>query len=226
VSEGTKPKTFESISAYYTRAVHVVFGVILGQSFFNSGTVLVPVSKFLDGTTFLKAYELILVYFIIVTSWIGYYKSTSRTDYSEGRIGIARFGTDFFILFLYYYLLILVTQGVGIHGEIFSYGLASVFGVYLLWDFLKYLEIPKEKRKEANRLTGIITTLIWFGEFFAIGLIYFALQNLYQPPITTDQQWQADVIFTTVAIGLVAWYRIVKWREPTGDLPAEAAKKE
>ncbi|HEY7733301.1 MAG TPA: hypothetical protein VIB07_00750 [Nitrososphaera sp.] len=224
--EESKPKTFaESISEYYTKAVHIVFGVILGQSFFNSASVLVPASNFvLNEKAFLKSYELILIYFIIVTSWIGYFKSTEKTVYSGGRLGIARFGTDFLILFLYYYLVILVTHESGTPGELFSNGLAAVFGAYLLWDILKYRELPEEQRKADNRTTGMITTLIWFGEFVAMALTYYAITHFYSPPLTDVQILYADSICTTIAIALVTWYRIVKWREPSGSIDEALGK--
>jgi hypothetical protein len=215
---------FDDLGEFFNYAVHVVFGVVIGQSFLNSATILVPFSKFFESENAgLTAYQLVLVYFIILTSWIGFFLSTNKSKYSSTRIGMARFGTDFFILFLYYYLLILVTHQVGGHGDIFMYGLPAIFGAYVLWDFLKYLDNRTEAKKLAAELgkevdikAGMRTTQLWFIIFMILASLYTAFQAFAPPLLRQNNELWIDVLSTTTAIGLIVYYRIVKLRPTQG----------
>ena len=66
VSGATKPA--KSLGEFFRFAVNVVFGVVIGQSFFNSASTFVPLSKLSEIEGVLSALQLILVYFCSVES--------------------------------------------------------------------------------------------------------------------------------------------------------------
>ncbi|MGB7952647.1 MAG: hypothetical protein WCF23_01595, partial [Candidatus Nitrosopolaris sp.] len=93
------------MSEFYKYIVFVGFAVIIGQSFVKSTTILIPFNRLSTYDGFENAFMLILVYFFIVTSWIGYFRSIIKKPHTETKIGTARFGTDLFILYMFYYML-------------------------------------------------------------------------------------------------------------------------
>jgi len=107
----------DTLPEFYKYAVFVVFSVIIGQSFVKSTTVLIPFNRLFTYDGFENAFMLVLVYFFIITSWIGYFQSIIRKPHTETKIGTARFGTDLFILYVFYYILNLVDKGA--HGDLF-----------------------------------------------------------------------------------------------------------
>jgi hypothetical protein len=212
-------KPARTLGEFFRFAVNVVFGVVIGQSFFNSASTFVPLSKLSQVEGVISALELILVYFLILTSWIAYYKTTKKKAYTDSRTGIARFGTDMLILYLYYHLVLLATHENPIQGGIFTYGLPVVFGAYVLWDFLKYLESRREdKARRVSRISSILTTAVWLGIFVFASYIYTVLMN-FEPPLSSRGTEIQVIVFTLFSIVVVFFYRYVKWNIPSEYLP-------
>jgi hypothetical protein len=111
----------DALPDFYKYVVFVVVAVIIGQSFVKSTTILIPFNRLSTYDGFENAFMLILVYFFIVTGWIGYFKSIMRKPHKETKIGTARFGTDLFILYIFYYMLNLVSNKKD-HGDIYPRG--------------------------------------------------------------------------------------------------------
>jgi hypothetical protein len=160
------------LAEFYKYAVFVVFAVIIGQSFVKSTTILIPFNRLSTYEGFENAFMLLLVYFFIITSWIGYFQSIIRKPHTETKIGTARFGTDLFILYIFYYILNLVPDKRN-HGDFFIWAFPLIFGTFLLWDILKYFEYRRVvKEKHEDRRNRVVITAVFFGVVIAQSYLY------------------------------------------------------
>jgi hypothetical protein len=140
---------------------------VIGLGFQQSSGIFIPFSNLLGPDGFVKAFALLFAYFVVITSWIGHYKSSARWKYGENKSGILRFTVSIFILYLYYYLVILVNTLTKLetkeHYEAtFVYVLPAIFISYLLYDIIKNREHRHErgkKEKEDRRYRLMITVL-------------------------------------------------------------------
>ena len=94
----------KSLTEFFQYAVHLIYAIVIGLSFEIAGKVVIPIEKVNDYPSALNVGILILSYFIVVTSWIGYTKSIIKHKHSENISGILRFGIDLLIVFMFYYL--------------------------------------------------------------------------------------------------------------------------
>lgn len=213
-----------SINVLYQYAIHIAFGVVIAQSFGITAKSLLPNEQLLSCDHILQLLAILMSYFIMITSWIGYYRSIKKNGYTETKLGTVRFGLDFVILFLYYYLITLIvdesltpTLPVWIKTNyyyIFRLILPFIFITYFVWDIIKYLEYRHESKRELE--TRFLRTLIT-----SIYLIIITLQSeLYSiliPIINTDIYplkyngciiW--DHLFVISSIIIIVFYRTHK----------------
>src|SRR3989344_5586216 len=101
-SDPLNPKT---LGDFYQFAIHLIYAVIIGQSFLLASTVFVPIDSVFNFTGFEHGYALFLAYVISITGWVGWSRSIGKMPHSENALGNFRFITDLIIMFLYYYLL-------------------------------------------------------------------------------------------------------------------------
>ena len=199
------------IKEFYQHAIHVIYAVLIGQSFFMAKDVFIPISKLNSFDGIVNASALFFAYFFIITGWIGWNRSISDNPHREGRLGVLRFSIDLFILFITYYLLTLANP---LNNETYSitfiWLLPSIFGCYLLWDIVKYFEYRNiKKSKKKTRKTRLFITVI-FLVFFII------LSNIYSYAVTT-QNFEGSgnslltLMFIFSSFGLTALYRRRKW---------------
>lgn len=199
------------IKEFYQHAIHVIYAVLIGQSFFMAKDVFIPISKLNSFDGAVNASALFFAYFFIITGWIGWNKSISENPHTEGRLGVFRFSIDLFILFITYYLLSLANPlNNETYGITFIWLLPLIFGFYLLWDIIKYFEYRKiKKSKNKIRKTRLFITVIFLG-FFLI------LSYLYSYAVTTQNfEWNGNSLLTLISIfgsfGLTVLYRRRKW---------------
>jgi hypothetical protein len=202
-----------TLSEFYTYAVFVVFAVVIAQSFLQSTAIFTPIGRLFSYDGLETALLLILVYFFIVTSWVGYFKAITLNPHTETKLGATRFGTDLFIIFLYYYLLTQI-QDKAHHGDIFVWIFPIIFATFIFWDILRYLEykrIKKEVREaHANRKNRIVVTSLAFIVFAVMAIIYKYAIPLEK--LTIDGNvvvW--NTVFIVASFIIIALYRRRTW---------------
>jgi hypothetical protein len=207
-----KVLSIKNLSEFYQHAVHVIYAVLISQSFFTAKDVFIPLSNLKTYDGFVNALALIFAYFFIITGWIGWYKSISKNPHGEGRLGIARFGTDLFIMFLFYYLLSLASPTkMETYGDTFVWVLPIIYGVYFLWDGLKYFEYKHELVPERrNRKNRSLITFLFFSAFVIQSVVYVhVMKNLHDLNWSGNTAW--NPIFIIFSFTLTAFYRRRKW---------------
>lgn len=190
---------------------------MIAQSFASSAKVFLPFSNVFAYSGILAAAALLMAYFIMITSWVGYYTSIKKNGYTHTRLGATRFGLDFLILFTYYYMIVLLvtdfepTDGLlpwmkaGYH-DAFIFLMPFLFGVYIAWDGVKYLEYRCEsKRKKDYRLNRFIITAIFLAAFLVQSAIYAFAVPLYDLKYGDIVIW--DFIFVISSTILILCYR-------------------
>lgn len=200
----------------YQYAVHLIYAVLIGQSFSIASKVFVPIENLFNFEGFSHGCALFLVYTIVITGWVGWTKSITKNPHSPNALGNFRFVTDLFILFLFYYLINLTDPDKFVqYGETFTWVFPLIFGTYIIWDLLKYFEyksdIPQEVKKRKHRLK---VTICFFFPFLIQALVYvYVIQT--QPFLKWDTSNAWDIVFMSSSFALTIAYRWKKWSVPT-----------
>lgn len=210
--EQLNPKT---LGDFYQFAIHLIYAVIIGQSFFIASSVFVPIDNVFNFIGFENGYALFLAYVISITGWVGWARSISKLPHSENALGNFRFITDLIIMFLYYYLLSLANPDkIHRYGETFIWVFPAIFGAYIVWDILKYFEYKCDAQKAIkDRKRRLWITVGFF--------IVFVIQSFIFQYVTTDQQflkWDGNVLWIEIFISssfvMTIGYRWLKWKIP------------
>jgi hypothetical protein len=200
----------QSLSRFYKYAAFTVFAVVIGQSFLISTSILIPFSNLTTYDGFENAFMLILAYFFIISSWIGYFISITKHPHNtKTKLGTARFATDLFILYLFYYLVSLIPNN-KYHSDIFVWAFPIIFGTFLFWDILKYLEYRKDTKKEKeDRRNRLVITAIFLAVFLVQAYIYVQMISM-SASLKYDGNVVWNTVFTVTSFISVAVYRFRK----------------
>lgn len=207
------PRSYEK---FFPFAIHTVYAVVIAISFDISRTLVVPAWNIPDHLV--NTGLLILSYFIIVTSWIGYYMTTRKDSYNSLR-GIGRFTVDLFIIYIFYYLVgISEIRNSRYIPDVFIFVLPLLFCSYFIWDKLRIWEYKdtkededkKNEREEDKKITKAFLTV-----FLAIDLLYFVAALMTQFNTFGFYASIRDGIFIIAALLLTFQYRRVKWKLAT-----------
>jgi len=217
------PKT---LTDFYQYAIHLIYAIIISQSFSLASVIFVPIENLFSFEGFLKGFALFLAYTIVITGWVGWSKSIIRNPHSENVLGNFRFVTDLFILFWFYYLINLTNpEKINAYGETFVWVLPVIFGSYIMWDMLKYFEYksdtPEEIKHRKKRLK--ITIYFWIA-FVAQGVLYSYAVN-FQPFLKWGENSAWNIIFISASFALIIAYRWKKWVVPRAIKRRGAKKK-
>lgn len=145
----------KEISKRLVNLIDITFGVVVACSF----TILFDNSDY----TFFKIdyYILLLIaYFSIILSWIGYHRMIENQYYKQNILGYLRFGIDILLIFLYAYLL-------------YSYDNLYNFLLILPIIFLLYLISGIIRNKEHNKVVNWSKGSIIFTFLFLINFILY-----------------------------------------------------
>jgi hypothetical protein len=74
----------KNLPDFFQHALHALYAVVIGISFEISSNTTIPIEKI--STHFVNAWILILGYFIVIASWIGYYISIKNSPH-KGKLG-------------------------------------------------------------------------------------------------------------------------------------------
>jgi Na+/melibiose symporter-like transporter len=217
------PKT---LTDFYQYAVHLVYAVIIGQSFSLASIIFVPIDNILNFDGFQRGFALFLAYVIIITGWVGWSKSITRNPHSENALGNFRFVTDLFILFLFYYLINLTgSDKTSSYRETFLWVLPVIFFSYIIWDLLKYYEYRCEDPEElGHRKRRFRDTIFFTLPFIAQAIIYNYVIH-QQPFLKWGENNAWNIVFMCSTFALIIAYRWRKWVVPTARKRRGARKK-
>ena len=204
-----QPKT---LSDFYQYANHIIYAVVIAQSYFIANKILIPVQNIQTYEGVVSVYGLLLAYFVIISGWLGHFNSIKRNPH-KGRLGNARFVIDLWIVFLAFYLLSLTDkENVESYADTFILVLPIIFGSYFVWDIIKYFEYnsdPESEKKYMNRRTKI--TSVFLGIFILQSFLYqHAISNLQN--LNWDGIIAWDPVFISTSIASIFVYRLVKWK--------------
>ena len=149
-------------SRTYLLTIQILFSIIIGISFIDYQKELVPFNWNFETAMIFVAYATVLL------SLIGY---SIAVKYRYHR-NFLRFGLDLFLLYLYYQLV----YGLQNSFDYFLFIFPIIFGVYVIWQFLEYVEWRRDdgndKYKRKEFLILFFGTLTFFAIFLAIFLFY------------------------------------------------------
>lgn len=173
MSEGKNevPKFSESLAI----SLELLFAVIIGVTFFNFYDALVPL-KF-D----FYAVMVLVAFITVIADMIGFMKNIGIRPYQTFR----RYILDLIILYLYFQLLYSPLVSL----EFFFKMYILIFGAYLIWVWLEYLEYKNDKE---YRKTSMKTRYVRKAGCLAVGIaiwVYYALFNTEQLAYDADNPY-------------------------------------
>ena len=200
----TTPKTgAPKRTQFYAQAIHVLFAIVLGQSFMLASDIMIPIQSLFEPDNHMTVMALIFAYILIVSGWVGYSRSVSIKPHKDTNLGAMRFVIDLVILFEYFYLLrISQTE----HVSDFPIVVVIIFLTYMLWDAVKYREHSARDRVWIKR-RGSITKKLFLVVLVATILYYIGLFEI----ITLEVGMSAYDSVVIVFILLILGYRASKW---------------
>ena len=164
----------EDISKFYRNTVGVIYGVIIGLSFTQIGSLFTPLDNLSQSEYLIDAFAAMFAYFFIITSWIGYHRSVTSYPH-RGKVGNVRFAVDLFIVFLSYYLVNLVSvhsneelEPLANYSDTFVWIMPAIFLAFIVWDILKYIEYWDQRETRKLRMKRMLYSLI-------VGLIFIGM---------------------------------------------------
>lgn len=160
---------------FFQYAIHILFAVVIGISFEISSQIIIPIEEIQQNLV--NAGILILGYFIIITSWIGYYLSIKKNPHKNNKLGYIRFSLDIFTIYLFYYIINLAKiENQKYQDDVFLYLLPLTFLVYFLWDIVKYFEYKKKSQtneEKHDRMFRIRITMDYLILFIVFAIFYY-----------------------------------------------------
>lgn len=184
----------KKISDIYVRFIDILFAVVIGQSFvlINSETNFRPwFAKPLENAFGIAT--ILLVYGLVITSWIGYHRSTHVFPIRRP----FRFVIDIVLLFFYY--MGFVNAG---DFELVTWVFFITFLLYVLWDVFRLAEYYDKKDSLRELLKRLVISAVFAGVFFAVVEMF-----IYLKASVAGIQWA----FFVVILFLLILYRYLKW---------------
>lgn len=170
-------KGFGERREFYTKAIHILFAIVLGHSFLLAIGTIIPIQIAFNSNYHLSM-TLIFSYVVIVSGWIGYARSVSYAPHKDTVWGAIRFVLDIVIIYEYFYLLrISQTEYV----TDIPYVMVVIFGTYALSDLVKYYEhVPQGRTriKRRGRITvhafilSILIAIWYYSDDLGLVAIY------------------------------------------------------
>lgn len=220
----------ERFEKFFPTILDVIYGIVLTIGFAIAVRISFPVSNLSPSLSyydysfhlsnydgFIHALALILLFVLVISSWIYHRKSLKDRVY-QGYWGNIRFALDISILFFYIYLITLTSSdsitnnnSVYIYFDYFGYtflwGLPVIFLLYTLWDIIKYIEYKDDLVKPTN--TGrMATTVIFFVIFLIQAFIWMEFSNTER--IQDHLHYFVPIVTSII---LMALFRIMKWMD-------------
>ena len=187
---------------FYIKAAHIVYAVLVSQSFLIASEIMVPIGDAFTDENFPKVIGWMFSNMVIILGWLGYARSVSVRPNKDTTAGAARFVVDLVILFEYFYLLHLSQEG---YFNQVPFVVVIIFATYVVSDLIKKHEYGTQKSElhrieKRNRTTTIAFNLsVLLLAFYLIILLF-------------NDEHVANVIIITFLGTVIVWHRLAKWR--------------
>jgi hypothetical protein len=200
------------MSKVYVGILELIIAIILGQNLLQVESIFIPFYNIFTERGSLDASALVLVYVFVISGWIGYQRSIYLHRHM-GFFGDIRYGIDLAIVFFVYYLVSITNpKSQSLFGEAFIWLFPLIFGLYLLWDFVKIIEYRKSISKNVRKFRMIIT-MAFLGVFILQSFLYqFSIRDAKIP--TPEEQFNKtdrDIYYIIISAVFVIAYRLFKW---------------
>jgi hypothetical protein len=205
----------KEVQRLYRYAVHVIYAAVIAISFDIARDVVIPIEIIFGHLV--NTLLLGLSYFIIVTSWIGYFMSIITSPH-KGKIGRLRFGLDILIIFIFYYMVSLTPDSKSAFiPDVFLFVLPVLYFAYFVWDTLKIHEYKDESsaQKHLDRLDARNITLYYLIMFLLVSVVYVVFLVITNFEAVGQGATVRDSSFIAIAFILTLLYRVAKWRHLT-----------
>jgi hypothetical protein len=146
---------------------------------------------------------LLLVYGLVITSWVGYHRSTRVYPIKNP----LRFVIDVTLLFLYYMGFVNANNF-----EVVTWIFFFVFLSYTAWDAFRILEYHSQKSLTRDLLKRLLISAVFAIGFFVIAETYAIMRTGI-----TGIEWA----FFVVILVLLILYRYSKWYKESASLQKE-----
>ena len=194
----------------YSFIVHFIFAIILTQSFTITSSILFfpddPI--YTNQDSFIQAIELLFVYVIIISGWVGYSRSMIKWPHTDKREGVMRFILDLGILFTYFMLISLIDEN-KLQNHIHEL-LIILYFLYLVWDIIKIKEYDKKVKLFTKTFASLIKTVFFLTLFIIYSIIFTGIMSWINLSwITFDTLYLIDI---GILVFLILSYRKWKWQ--------------
>ncbi len=200
---------------FYIYTVHIIYAIILTQTFAISEKVFIPLSNIDKNFTPLllvgNTFAILTVQFILIPGWIGYTYAINKKPHSE-KFGNLRFLIDLIITFVTYYMVQLTDKDnfLKSYNELFLWVLPTLFFLFVIWDKLQSMEYANDSSEDRNIEDNQRTkTWICFGFTIAqlIGFVVLShVLTTFKLPIE-----YIYLIFTSISLLINIFYRLKRY---------------
>ena len=160
-----------------------------------------------------------LFYVLVLSSWIGYRKSIYQFEH-HGFWGNSRFIIEFIIMFFFFYLLRFINPAKDLitgksnfeyFGDTFLWGLPVIFGLFLYWDIIKFLEYKGDTETPSHSGRILITVI-----FFCTCIVQAVAWGVFNDRPTKDYASYFSWFIIVSIVGILL-FRIAKWNDEISD---------
>lgn len=197
----------EKQSQFFEGSVHLVYAVVIAQSFTIAGQIFIPITNLYNYEGLISAIALIFVYFFVVAGWYGFFKSVRLFPHKRvSKITLARYGCAFFNTFILYYMITL-TARINVDYLTLFWLIPLYLSIIIVVHFLKSIELTKGLKGIESKLKKIIImTFIFCGIFIGLAVLYGYLSSTVTN-LKWDSQQAWTPIFLILAFFFSGWYR-------------------
>jgi hypothetical protein len=195
------------INKFYLLAINVVFAVVVGLSFDITAKLSLP-SEIIS--ILVKIFTLLLIYYVVFSSWLGHYRPQSHWPYSIGLLGKFRFVISLSILYIYYHAFYLFANN---SNGLFYYVFPLIFVAYFAYDTVKNIEYKDDTENGVDLINRLLITLLFLAFFIIASYTFYLFTTDDVPPILDVgdlDSWKIE--FLTIFAVLIGVYRIKKRR--------------
>jgi len=202
-----QPEELKEINKFYLLAINVLFAVVVGLSFETTAKLSFPPENI---SIFIKLFALVLIYYVIFSSWLGHYRSQTHWPYSIGLLGKVRFVISVSILYIYYHAFYLFANN---SNGLFYYVFPLIFLAYLAYDTVKNIEYKDDSEGGVDLINRLLITLLFLAFFISASYIFYLFITDNIPPVLNVgvlDSWKIE--FLLIFSVLMGVYRYKKRR--------------
>jgi succinate dehydrogenase hydrophobic anchor subunit len=191
---------------FYPFAIHIINAAIIAFSFELLKDNFIPIELIKTFSDQVNFVAVLFVWGFLISGWLGYTKSVSDKPHKEGLVGNLRFVVELIISFFMLYLFIIAEKiRFDIYfGSAFVWVIPAIFGLFIIWDILKFIEYRNEYHVRRMLLTIFASLAI-----LALDLFYNVYAGNLVAGSALDKNWTflAAIGASSVIIGT---YRVFK----------------